>query len=67
MTTVSEKYFGQAFLDDIVSWISDNMDPNEVFSQQRLITWIRDYLEPEDVFTYESLGTWALSNGYKEE
>lgn len=36
-------------LDDAIDWISENLDPAEVFSEEQLISWVKD---------------WAGNNGY---
>ena len=34
-----DQKFGSKFLDDIVDWISDAMEPGDVFSESRLEGW----------------------------
>jgi len=42
MTAYEDKKFGAEFLDQIVEWISDNLEPEDVFSAEQLQEWARD-------------------------
>ncbi len=70
-------------LDNAVDWIQDNLNPDDVFSQQSLLDWAGENLEgvsetklvshvsstfnPEEVFDRHDLETWAEENGYVKE
>ena len=41
---------GNDLLGDSVRWISKNLDPEDVFSDDALNTWASRNLDPEDVF-----------------
>ena len=61
---------GQDHLENAIEWISDNLDPEEVFDRKDLEAWaldyVRDTLSPEDIFDTETLEEWALEHGFKE-
>ncbi len=59
-----EKAFGKEFLDDIVTWISENLYLNEVFPKERIVEWVKENMEPEEVFSYETLELWAENNNF---
>jgi len=47
--------FGQAFLDDIVEWVAQNLEPDEIYTgahKMTLESWARE---------------WAEENSYVEE
>ena len=58
--------FGDAFLDKILDYITDEYAPDEVFGEDVIKDWIIDSLNPEDVFDTEALTKWALDNGFVE-
>ena len=58
---------GKAFIEEImpnnlleqaIEWISSNMEPEDVFSKERLLEYAQA-LSPEDVFSEEALVEWA--------
>lgn len=57
----------KALLEEAVSWIQDNLEPYEVFTEARLTEWASGALEPDDVFTTAQLRAWAVENGFAEE
>ena len=43
MSTIEQdKRFGGIFLDNIVEWVGDNFDPEEVFSEEQLELWAKE-------------------------
>ena len=59
---------GNDLLGDAVSWISKNLDPEDVFSDDALNTWASRNLDPEDVFEKSDLIRLAADNcGNPEE
>lgn len=66
MAAVNEKAFGEAFLDDILNWISSDMDPDEVFEKSDLCDWIGGNMEPDEVYDHDILAEWAETNGFIE-
>lgn len=53
-------------LDDAVTWIQDNMEPEDVFDEGVLRGSISYLSAPEDVFSKEVLEDWALQNGFEK-
>ena len=49
VTRASENTFGQEFLDDILSWISDWFDPDEIFDDAALKGWAEENGWTEEV------------------
>ena len=46
-----EEEFGDRFLDDIIEWISNNFQPDDVFDEEDLHEWAKEYyggLSPKD-------------------
>jgi hypothetical protein len=39
LTTQDEDRFGRGFLSDIVDWVRDNLDPDQVFTYAQLKSW----------------------------
>lgn len=58
--------FGIYFLDDIVSWVQDNLDVDDVFEMDTIKTWAESYY-PEDIFSETELEDWAKRNGFTRE
>jgi len=56
--------FGQYFLADIVEWICNNLEVEEVFDKDTIKDYVVKNFEPEDVFPVSELETWAEENGY---
>ena len=61
-------------IDDLIDWIRDNLEPEEVFSEAQLESWAEtngrisvDNMDPEDVFGAIDLQDWAERNGYIKE
>lgn len=65
--------FGAAFLEDIVVWIAENMEPADVFDDGPLRTWAaeNDFIHADDVEPYHckdrDLESWARDNDYIKE
>ena len=55
------------FLDCVLDWIKENLDPDDVFDDDELIAWTRRNTRPDDVFDSDTLGNWAEENGYEYE
>jgi len=53
-------------LDDCIAWITDNLDPEEVFNDSQLEAWAVKQ-KVDDIFREKELGEWAESNGYVKE
>lgn len=54
-------------LDVAVDWISSNLQPEDVFSNDALTAWAQDQKNPEEVFSDKKLAEWAEENGYSKE
>ena len=63
-TATQDQKFGSAFLEEILNWIAENLDPEEVFGVEPLREWTATNLEPGEVYTLKTLSDWAESNGY---
>lgn len=57
--------FGQWFFDDIREWVSLNLEPDEVYSEQQFQEWMKDR-ELTEFVPDDTLHEWALENGYVE-
>ena len=66
-STAEDLEFGAEFLTDILSYVEDAFEPDEIYGEDRLKEWIAGSLDPPDVFSTERLREWALSNGFVEE
>lgn len=76
VTTYSDREaFGRFFLEDVLTWIEDNIEPDQIWTDERIATFVvdgapgilHDIMEhigqnysPEDVFTGEQLNEWAM-------
>jgi hypothetical protein len=58
--------FSNSALEDACEWIGHNMEPYEVFSDEKLIDWASGE-EPETIFDKEQLSDWAEKNGFVKE
>lgn len=69
--------FGRWFLDDILDWINDNLEPDQVWTEdelldfivlgpsgiyKELLAYIAEKEEPEGVFDRDRLAEWAEKN-----
>jgi len=43
MATYDERKFAEHFFDDIVAWIADNLDPEEVYQTEQLEKWAEEH------------------------
>ncbi len=74
--TVAEKEsFGREMLEDLVGWIEDNLEIDQVFSDEEIFNWLTEVADqdlwdriklwimeteqPEDVFGTTELERWA--------
>lgn len=53
-----------AFFENAISWIKENLEPDEVFSNEKLSKHVRDNNHPQDVFSDEELESWAKNNDF---
>ena len=46
---VTEERFGHFFFDDIAEWMADNLEPEEVYTEEQLREWALEngYIESE--------------------
>jgi len=58
--------FGYYFLDDITTWIGQNLNPDDVFSDADLENWARVWAKEQDEWIPDP-DQWALENGYTKE
>jgi len=64
--------FGRDFLDEIVDWIANNLEPAEVFSADSLRDWAdsHDFIHANDVepanCKERDLEAWARDEGYEK-
>lgn len=71
--TFKKEIIDRFLLDNAIEWMNKNLNPEEVFDEQKL----DDYAvgkgffprasSPEDVFDEESLTKWALNKGFSRE
>ena len=64
-----EASFGSALLDEVVEWVGRNIDPGEIFSDEKLkdyVSCMRD-ITPDELFLRDDLKALALSNGFVED
>jgi len=65
--------FGYAFLQDIVDFVSEHLEIDDVFNEDDIKQFIEigDFVEvnckPGDVFDVATLEQWALENGFIEK
>lgn len=67
MATPNERAFGEDMLDNILDWVANNMEPDEVYNpydENRLTTWAERWAENNGYVADSDLNEWALSNGY---
>ena len=50
LPSISDK-FGREFFDQIIEWISENLDPEDVFNEDDLIEWALsgEFIHKDDV------------------
>jgi hypothetical protein len=50
-TNKQDQEFGNVFLEKIINWISDNMEAEDIFSEDHLDRWAKDngYVREEDI------------------
>ncbi len=66
-TSQQDDSFGRHFLEDIVTWVAENMDPEDVFDGATLEAWARgeEYTSEADFGAAAEI--WAKENGWIEE
>lgn len=47
-----------------IDWLRDNMNPDEIYDQQRLNQFVGNAALPDEVFSEPDLIKWAEENGY---
>ncbi len=62
-----DKAFGAFFLGDLISYVADHFEPDDVFGEDILKEWVVNILDPAELYTTDQLREWALSNGFVEE
>lgn len=55
-----------SMVDEAVDFVASNFDPEDVFSESKLLSWAKNY-DPEGIFDDGALSAWAESNGYVKE
>jgi hypothetical protein len=53
-------------LGNAIEWIKNNLDPDDVFEEKKLLEFAAGYM-PNDVFPEIELRKWAEDNGYSKE
>ena len=59
-----DKEFGAHFLADVMAWIGDYFEPDDIYSEDELMAFMKDKYDPEDVFEWDDLAVWAKQNGF---
>lgn len=60
--------FGREILAEVLTWIQDNLEPEQVFDEGELVSWAdRSDLQPEDLFSADELAIWAEGNGWRHD
>jgi hypothetical protein len=54
----------KSLLGDTLDWIRDNLDPGDIYDQQRLNQYVGQLAAPEEVFSEDELKAWAIDKGY---
>ena len=50
-----EKKFGRDFLSDILSWVSENFEPDDIYDESTLREYVRGHFTLEELFNYQEL------------
>ena len=58
-----EKQFGLTYYGELIEYIANDLDPDQVFSSDVLIEWAHDQ-GIEKIFDDKELENWAEDNGY---
>jgi len=56
MSTWEEREFGSIFYDQVVEWIKNNHDPDEIFDKEVLLKWIKEEYDPSEIYDLEEYG-----------
>lgn len=64
--SVDEVKMSTSTLDNAISWIAANLDPEDVFDEKKLKGFATNY-DPDDIFEESTLQSWAEENGYTKE
>lgn len=54
-------------LDAAISWMKDNLDPDDIYELDDLRKYVAGASMPQDVFEERKLEEWAENNGYIKE
>lgn len=61
---------GDRILEKVVDWVSSNLEPEDVFSEEKLAQWAKDWAPknaiPPEIFPDAMLEEWAEENGWKK-
>jgi len=74
VTRDQHRKFGDAFLQSIIEWIKENIEPDEVFGEEAMEAvkkqWCKDYASthfaPWELFARSDLEAWAEDEGFVE-
>jgi len=66
-TVAQENDFGRDFLPNIVQWIGQNLDPEDVFDADTLKEALGRNFSPGEIFSEDELSNWAYDHGMVEE
>lgn len=59
-----DEVIGTGLLEKAIEWISQNLEPEQVFDETKLRSSVHGNSTPGDVFTEKELSEWAEQNGY---
>lgn len=61
---------GDQILEKAVDWVSSNLEPEDVFSEEKLTQWAKDWLPKNailtEIFPDKLLEEWAEENGWEK-
>ena len=68
LTNEDYRRFGNAFYDEIIDFIRDNVEPEDLYTTDQLCEWAKgDHATLEDMASLAELEKWALDNGFVKE
>jgi hypothetical protein len=59
-------YQNEKLADLILNFVSEEVKPAELYTQEDLVAYVRVNLSPEDVFSNAVLGDWARDRGFRK-
>jgi hypothetical protein len=66
--TTQDNAFGRRYLIEMLTYIEENFEPDDVFSDEVLLAWSRSQVsrryDPDEIFPAYELAQWATDNGY---